>query len=273
MILKRFINDVKERNKLNSLTKYPSILTLHKLGDRGTLLNELTDPSITKNDTFYATEKIDGTNVRIIIHRDEFILGSRENLLHYSKDTLYDPAQGIVDAIKSLKSVIPYTNGLMVIYGELYGGNVTSHSNWYGKSAVGFRVFDICDYDFGNVDWITMLLQMEQSQISHWREHEENGILKYGQPFMNLNDEYKSKFQFEFVPSVKSIVIDPTVSHLDIMTQMKMNLPETKCKLTENALGACEGIVIRASDRSKIYKLRFEDYQKTLNKSVNKNLT
>ena len=268
MILKRFLIDPILRNKLNSMTKYPSILTLHKLGDRGTLLDELTDSSISNNDTFYATEKIDGTNVRIILHGDEFIIGSRENLLYYSKDMLYDPAQGIVDAIKS-KVHLPYTNGLIVIYGELYGGNITSHSNWYGKNALGFRVFDICDYDYHNVDWITMLLTMSHSQISRWREHEEDGILKYSQPFMTLDDNYKSRFIYEFAPTINPINIDPnTITHLNAMTQMKMNLPETKCKLSEAGSGNCEGIVIRTADRSKIYKLRFEDYQKTLNKTV-----
>ena len=66
--------------KLNSMTKYPSILTYHKLGERGRLLDEVQIPLAGL--TIYATEKIDGTNSRIIICPDgTFIVGSREDLL------------------------------------------------------------------------------------------------------------------------------------------------------------------------------------------------
>ena len=79
---------------LNSLTKYPSIPTLHALGEKGRLTETLNVDF--SGDDVYATEKIDGTNARIIMLGDEYIIGSRENLLTHSDDLLFDPAQGIV---------------------------------------------------------------------------------------------------------------------------------------------------------------------------------
>ncbi len=49
------------KEKVNILTKYPSILTLHKFGDRGRFTDEIT--TNVDGETLYASEKIDGTNV------------------------------------------------------------------------------------------------------------------------------------------------------------------------------------------------------------------
>ena len=47
--------------KLNSITKYPSILTYHNLGQRGSLVNSLVeDKHFDKHRSIYITEKIDG---------------------------------------------------------------------------------------------------------------------------------------------------------------------------------------------------------------------
>ena len=107
------------KDKINTLTKYPSILTLHKLGERGKLLNELTTPL--EGEQLFATEKIDGTNVRIICLGDEYLVGSREFILHYCNDLFYYLTQGIVDGLKQLQVKIPSTSCLTVIYGELFG--------------------------------------------------------------------------------------------------------------------------------------------------------
>lgn len=46
------------KEKINTLTKYPSILTLHRIGEKGRLTEELTTPI--QGEVLYATEKIDG---------------------------------------------------------------------------------------------------------------------------------------------------------------------------------------------------------------------
>ncbi len=65
-------------NKLNSMTKYPSIPTYHALGDKGALLEQ----TVSFDGEIILTEKIDGTNSRIVLLPDgNFVLGSREELL------------------------------------------------------------------------------------------------------------------------------------------------------------------------------------------------
>jgi hypothetical protein len=64
------------KEKINTLTKYPSILTLHKLGKKNILQNELTTPI--EGEKMYATEKIDGTSIRLLFYGNERIVGTRD---------------------------------------------------------------------------------------------------------------------------------------------------------------------------------------------------
>src|SRR5262245_22884963 len=84
--------------KLNSLTKYPSILTYHTLDPRnGGLLEEVT----AFVGTVIGTEKVDGTNSRVICLPDGcYLLGSREELLYAKGDLIGNPSLGIVDGLK-----------------------------------------------------------------------------------------------------------------------------------------------------------------------------
>ena len=76
-------------NKLNSMTKYPSIPTYHTLGDKGTLLEQ----TVSFEGKVVLTEKVDGTNSRIILLPDvNFVLGSREELLFAKGDLIGNPA-------------------------------------------------------------------------------------------------------------------------------------------------------------------------------------
>ena len=136
------------KDKLNTFTKYPSILTLHELGNKGVLLDSLT--TNIENEKLFATEKIDGTNVRILIMGDEFCIGSRENLIHYKGEMFYGTDLGIVEGLYSLfNNKFPeyYSKDfpLCVIYGELYGGKIGKSKN-YGQDKLGFRIFNVVDY-------------------------------------------------------------------------------------------------------------------------------
>lgn len=241
---------------MNSFTKYPSILTLHQLGPKGILQHELTTPI--QGETLYATEKIDGTNVRIICLGNEYLIGSREFILHYSGDLYFDPAQGIVAGIRQLQVPIPKTTHLTVIYGEFFGGKTSSNSKWYGQEVNGFRVFDIAVYDDLSV------LDLTLPEISAWRERETPKGMIYGQHFLSVN-EMRTQFpQFEFVPMVQ---FDPgDYTHATILDNLLLSVPESKASLTETATKKTEGVVLRTADRSKIVKVRFEDYERTLRK-------
>ena len=60
---------------LNSLTKYPSIPTYHTLDPRD---GGLTDPATVFSGDVIATEKVDGTNSRLVLLPDgSYLIGSR----------------------------------------------------------------------------------------------------------------------------------------------------------------------------------------------------
>jgi len=242
------------KRKLNTLTKYPSILTLHKIGDKGRLTEELTT-QIDSDETYYATEKIDGTNVRIITYGNEMILGSREFLLYHSDDLFYDPAQGIVEY---LYDTIQFRNNfLTVVYGEMYGGKVSSNSKQYGTEKNGFRIFDIALFKDLSI------LESPLEEISTWRELETPEGMRYGQPFVDIQ-KLKSQVGYELAPSIEFKIGDTSAGA--IYDAMRSALPHTKVALTESALLRPEGLVVRNEDRSKIFKLRFEDYERTFRK-------
>ena len=84
--------------KLNSMTKYPSILTYHNLGDKGILQETVQIPF---QGRVIGTEKVDGTNTRMIFCPDQsVVVGSREDLLWERRDLIGNPAMGIVEAVK-----------------------------------------------------------------------------------------------------------------------------------------------------------------------------
>jgi len=93
------------KEKINTLTKYSSILTLHKLGEKGRLKSELTTPI--QGETMYATEKIDGTNVRIICYGSEYLIGAREFILLVEFEFGNMTHEVILE---NLKRFIPNTN-------------------------------------------------------------------------------------------------------------------------------------------------------------------
>ena len=244
------------KEKINTFTKYPSILTLHKLGEKGKLKDEFTTPII--GEKMYATEKIDGTNVRIICYGNKYLIGAREFILHHSDDLYFDNAQGIVEGIKNLGIQIPKTEKFTVIYGEFFGGKTSSNSKWYGQDKNGFRVFDIAIYEDLSI------LEMSLPEISRWREREtEEGII-YGQNFTTRSQMEAEFPMFDYVPLVEFDLGD--FSHETVLNNLNKFIPQTNVSLSENALKKAEGVVLRTEDRSKIVKVRFEDYEKTLRK-------
>src|SRR3954468_7220706 len=106
--------------KLNSLTKYPSIPTYHALGEKGRLSESVL---VRFEGECIATEKIDGTNARLICTPEGVLAGSREDLLWATGDLIHNPAMGIVAALRdharSMASAPP-PETLLVVYGEVY---------------------------------------------------------------------------------------------------------------------------------------------------------
>lgn len=252
------------KDRINSLTKYPSILTYHKTDGRGGLLPEFTTDM--NGERLYATEKIDGCNVRLVFYKGEYLIGSRDTILHFEKDLYYETDLDIVDTMKKMdiKLMGHRVNGdmrdvMFVVYGEFYGGKTTSVSKNYGRESLGFRVFDAM---YVQHPWSILAKPIEQ--ISMWREREtESGII-YGQRFLNVTElaDMCMGAGLKMVPVVPFEFRGTT--HQEVVNAMREALPETLAALTPSALKRPEGIVLRTFDRSKIVKLRFEDYERTL---------
>lgn len=253
--------------KLNSLTKYPSILTYHQLGEKGALLPEL-NVEFTSED-LVATEKVDGTNSRIILMPDgRYLIGSREELLHASGDLIYNPALGIVETLKQTAEALASEvesvafpkqacsrawqgespeNLIWTLYFETYGGKTTSAAKQYtSRQAFGFRLFDISAVECKHFD-------KTPSEISLWRE---NG----GQFFLpeTLLESAAGQCGLGLTPRIE---ITPLPTEIDATyAWLQQSIATTLVALDEDAGGRPEGLVVRTSDRAKIAKIRFEDY-------------
>ena len=254
----RFIDDLP---KLNSLTKYPSIPTYHALGEKGVLTEDHLDAP--DGDLLY-TEKVDGTNARIILIPGEaVIIGSREELLHSVGDLIHNPSQGIVDQLRETADLIRRSwfggNEIIVVYGEVYGGRIGRAAKQYAKSgSVDFRMFDVVRIPINDA---RALIGQSRDQISLWRE---NG----GQPFVEEEKfrEHAAWLNIDITPRIElpSGHARLPESNLTGVDWLKGLVPETQVALDEGSGLESEGIVVRARDRSFIAKLRYEDYQRTL---------
>ncbi|MBO6937470.1 MAG: hypothetical protein JJ863_21025 [Deltaproteobacteria bacterium] len=241
-------------DRLNSLTKYPSIPTFHALGAKGAL----TEDSLTFDGPVLLTEKIDGTNTRVVVFPDgRYVIGSRSELLHARGDIIANPALGIVDAVRDaaerlVDSAEP--GALLAFYGEVYGGKVTGASKQYtGSRRVGFRLFDVV-----RTEAFVDRLEEEPEAIAAWR----NGG---GQTFVGEEElqALASRFELEVTPRIARVDAMPS-SVAEAAAFLEEHIPETRSALDEGGGGRPEGLVARTLDRSVIAKLRFADYRRTL---------
>ncbi|GGN49117.1 hypothetical protein FHR83_008716 [Actinoplanes campanulatus] len=246
---------------LNSLTKYPSIPTYHELDPRnGGLTEEVTvfpGPVI-------GTEKVDGTNSRVILLPDGgYLLGSREELLYARGDLIGNPALGIVDNLRPLADALAGTRAdrIRVFYLELYGGKIGGQAKQYStRGGTGWRLFDVAVLD----GWAERLAWPPQ-RISRWRDEQ-------GQSFLGERElaEQAAASGLELTPRLFTIDSGELPSDVEGMYAfLGDRLPRTLVALDESGQGAAEGLVLRTADRSVIAKARFQDYQRTLKRRAN----
>jgi len=245
-------------DKINTLTKYPSIKTLHKIGDRGMLTNELaTDISL--DDELCGSEKVDGTNFRMICWGNEYLIGSRKEILTYSKDLCRNSALDIVDELRKMVTFPTDFKELTVIYGELYGGSVGKASKQYGtKNEYGCRIFDVITIKDLSI------LELDIKEISSFREYETDNGIVYGHDFLTNTEltEFCKKYNFAQVPQLPVDI--KNFDHQTILDYLNTVVPKTLVALSDSAKMRSEGVVLRNSDRTKIVKLRFQNYTRTL---------
>ncbi len=241
---------------LDTATKYPSIPTFHAMDpSNGKLLERW---SVTFSGPVILTEKVDGTNVRIIFTPDgRWFIGSRDRLLHAAGDIIHNPDLGIVDAVRPLVErlatawAIPGT--VSVVYGELYGGKIGRAAKQYtlDPDQFGFRVFDAA-----RIDHWADLLQWPVDLLARWRD---GG----GQSFADEETLLARA-------AASGVELTPRLGRVDA-AELPVSLAEAEkflttfitssgVRLDEHAGGQPEGIVLRSPDRAWIAKARFVDY-------------
>ena len=252
--------------RINTLTKYPSILTYHQMGERGMLTETLTTPFAPGEDAYIA-EKVDGTNVCIVLMNDgSYLIGSRDNLIHCSGDLYYATDMGIVDSLRQcldFHKLSCINNAMMVLYGELYGGKING-GKIYGTAQVKFRLFDVAGFYQRRLEENA---SYSLSELSRWREHNlPGGSIEYGQPFLNKNllIDYAQETGLPLIPV--AVGPSPPGSIADTFGWLS-DFRKSQFTHDLSGTGDAEGVVISNFDRSKIVKLRFEDYTKTIKRN------
>ena len=240
---------------LNSLTKYPSIPTYHPLtGGKGRLgdgPDPLTGPVV-------LTEKVDGTNARVCVPPGGgYLIGSRSEWLTARGDLVANPAMGIVGAVRGAAdrlAAAPDPDALLVYYGEVYGGSINGAGKQYaGGGGVGFRLFDVARHRDH-----AARLALPPDELSAWREA--GGPAFLSEPELTAAAD---RFDLPLTPRLGTADALPT-DLAETLAFLEATLPATRAALDEMAAGDPEGIVARTADRSKIVKLRFQDYRRTL---------
>jgi hypothetical protein len=210
----------------------------------------------------YVTEKIDGTNGRIIFTPDDsYLIGSREDLLHAKGDLLFNPAMSIVPTLKPLaekrRNDSIDRSRLVVFFLEIYGGNVTKASKIYTNSKTfSARLFDSC-----MTEQASDKLTWERERISIWREE--------GGQIFDSPDELKTLSKTWAVPLVPEIAIlngSELPTGIEATYEWMKSLIGDTQAVIDGEGGRAEGMVVRTADRSIVAKLRFEDYERTLRK-------
>ena len=246
-------------NKINSMTKYPSIETYHKLNKSDGTLTEEATPF--EGELVVGTEKIDGTNARIIfLPNGRWFIGSREELLTAKDDIIHNPMLGIVDTLRSLAGELEvYPEGnFLVFYLEVYGGKLPAWKNYAASRDTAYRLFDVADYSsvFGEV------LDLDIEKIASWRQHG-------GQEFFEENelDSISRATEIPLVPRLFRLLPEEIPTSIDGMHAfLHEHALMTQATIGGVEPGNAEGIVLRTMSRSTIAKARFEDYARTIRK-------
>lgn len=261
-------------DSLNSGTKYPSILTYHKIGKDGLLSEEI---NLHMESPCIGTEKVDGTNARLILigTDDKYLIGTREDLI-CDQDGIMEGL--IIDPLRSsvINSLVPIANRInrvvlmeyvpydvIVLYFEVYGGSIGSNAKQYtlNRDEVGYRLFDVCGFMSSQIEGL------DKEIVSKWRD-------KGGQIY--LNEDFlislAQELELELTPRLVSNLVMPNTL-VETYELLKSLIPNTNCKLSDEGKGKAEGLVIRGVNRNviegnpaQIVKVRYKDYEKVLRK-------
>lgn len=256
------MNDIR---KLNSATKYPSIETYHVLGEKGRLTEDLGPfAGIEQELEVVLTEKVDGTNFRVVLLPDgDYFIGIREELIYARGDRIVPTAlNGAANvaipyaerAVQWQDGSFRYSNHILVFFMEIYGSKIGGAAKNYATGTeMGARLFDMAFIP-------DHMLARSREEIASWRDHGGQGFVtetRLRQAAKGLGMSVTPR-----LGTVKGSDLPQSVERMQEWIQQA--LPTTQVALSDSALNRAEGIVLRTEDRSRIAKARFEDYARTL---------
>lgn len=244
---------------VNSMTKYPSIPTYHRLDPKNGMLLE--EPADFGDKVVFCTEKIDGTNCRIIVFPDgDWLIGSREELLTARDDRIPNPTLGIVGAVDDLAEALAKEIGgvTSVFYLEVYGGGIGGQWKNYTnvKGAHSFRLFDVA-----MLDAFEEMLDWPIERVAAWRDGLGQRWASEEQ-LVTVNGEYGGLYVAPRILTLHASELPTSLE--DTHRMLKDFVSTTTVAIGPAAPGKAEGLVMRTGDRSVIAKARFEDYARTL---------
>lgn len=253
--------DMSDFDRLNTATKYPSIETYHVLGERGMLTEELGPfKGVGPDEKVLLTEKVNGTNGRIVLlPGGDYFIGEREGLTYAKGDRIQSGNLSIVPTLQPVAERLVATHTvdcIEVLYFEVYGGKIGGQAKQYSRQGnVGYRLFDHAFIGEAILDWPV-------TDISTWRK---NG----GQTWQEVPqlEGFAEEFDLPLVPYlIADTGEDLPQTCSDAYAYLLGEIGETYVALdgVTDWTGKPEGLVIRNEDRSRIAKMRYEDYERTL---------
>jgi len=131
--------------------EYPKIDTLFSRGDNHQITQERRRPEFSIIPRWLATEKIDGTNVRITLHRDIAHPQRWKVLIQGRTDTgqLHPTLRGFLDnwfSVERMETVWQEGRGEyeFTLFGEGYGAKIQNGGDYRGQQLPpSFRLFDV----------------------------------------------------------------------------------------------------------------------------------
>jgi hypothetical protein len=267
--VKNLLSDLSLLGRLNSLTKFPSIPTLHEMGEKGRLGELAPSFADLDGDDWVVTEKVDGTNCRVMLFVDgSYLVGSREELLWHSEDLIGNPALHILDTVRSTggfdRALLDLKmSGLVVLYLEVFGSGVgAQHKQYSTAGSRSLRLFDAAFWP--GLSWWEMLELRSREDLASYRE-------QGGQPFVSWDDlASMGKTMAVTCVAEREAFVPDSPTHLEVLEYLDA-FSRSECRLDEGALGKAEGVVLRSRHGTtgvkgavRRFKARSEDYQKTL---------
>lgn len=245
-------------DKLNTATKYPSIDTYHRM-DNG----KLQDGEVVHfppGEQVIMTEKVDGTNIRIIrLPGNDYWIGAREHLLYAKGDRWGNHQDGVIEYLRPIADrLAPLDDDAFahVYYTEVYGARIGAQSKQYtGHGKTGHRLFDIAF-----VPMVVIDSDMTLEDISTWRK-------QGGQRFATEGtlQRFAEAEKMPLVPRLGTVDSDRLPTELTVMQEwLRCALPCTNVALDGDGGAKAEGMVLRTASGDFKAKARFADYAKAL---------